>query len=399
MSEIDRAKAYFAAGRAELETWRHQLHRRPEIAYQERWTSDYIAEKLAGFGLDVVRGLGKTGVVATLRGGDGPMIGLRADIDALAMEERNEVDYRSEHEGRMHGCGHDGHIAMLLGAARYLAETGGLPGTVAFIFQPAEENEAGAEAMIRDGLFERFPVAAVYGLHNWPGMEEGVIATRVGPQLAAFDVFEITLGGQGAHAATPHLGNDVVVGAASLTMQLQTIVSRAINPLDGAVVSATQIHAGDAFNVIPAEAVLRGCVRHFSTTVQDAIEERMRTLCQGVATGFGLHVDIDYQRRYPVTANSAAETAVALKAAADVVGQGRVAADVAPTMGSEDFGFMLGVKPGCYVWLGAGDAGPGGNLHSPTYDFNDNLLEIGAAYWVSVARQGLLASSASNSSR
>jgi hippurate hydrolase len=238
-------------------------------------------------------------------------------------------------------------------------------------------------------------MAAVYGMHNWPGMEEGVIATRIGPLQAAFDVFEITLSGQGGHAAMPHLGNDVVIGAGSLATQLQTIVSRAINPLEGAVVSVTQIHSGDAFNIIPAEAVLRGCARHFSTAVQDVIEARMRQLCQGVASGFGLHVDVDYQRRYPVTANSTVETEVALKAAQAVVGKDRIVGDVAPTMGSEDFGFMLGVKPGCYVWLGAGDADSGGNLHSPTYDFNDNLLEIGATYWVSVARQGLLASPAS----
>ncbi|MBE0529480.1 MAG: amidohydrolase [Rhodospirillales bacterium] len=395
---VDKAKSHFAACHEELVEWRLHLHRRPELAFNEVWTADFIAEKLTGFGYDVVRGLGKTGVVATLKGGEGPMIGLRADIDALAANEKNAFAHRSEHEGLMHACGHDGHITMLLAAARYLAGNNGLPGTVAFIFQPAEENEGGAGAMIRDGLFDRFPVAAVYGMHNWPGLEEGVFATRVGPQMAAFDVFEIALRGQGAHAAMPHLGTDVIVAASTLAQQIQTIVARSVNPLEGAVVSVTQIHSGDAFNVLPADAVLRGCIRHFSSAVQDLIEARMHALCDGVAAGFGIAVGLDYQRRYPVTSNSAAETAVALKAAKRIVGADRVRSDVTPSMGSEDFGFMLQVKPGCYVWLGAGDAGPGGNLHSPTYDFNDGLLAIGAAYWVSVAREGLMAARRSVSS-
>jgi len=392
MIDLDKAKADFAARHTELVEWRHCLHRHPEVAYEETWTSAYVAEKLESFGLEVTRGLGRTGVVAVLKGGEGPMIGLRCDIDALALTEANSFAHASEIPGRMQACGHDGHTTMLLAAARHLCGCGPLPGSLAFVFQPAEENEAGAKAMIDDGLFERFPMAAVYGMHNWPALREGAIATRVGPLMASFDVFDIAIRSQGAHAAMPHFGTDAVVAAGALATQAQTIVARSIDPLEGAVVSITQIHGGDAYNILPAEVRLCGCVRHFSAAVQDRIEERMKAICRGVAESFGLAVEIDYQRRYPVTSNSAAETAAALRAAERVVGAENVSTGVAPSMSSEDFGFLQREKPGSYVWLGAGDAR--GNLHNPAFDFNDRLLGTGAAYWTAVACEGLAAARA-----
>ena len=382
---------YFVRHQDEIAGWRHDMHRHPELAFNERWTSDFIAARLESFGYEVVRGLGGTGVVATLAGPGTAAIGLRADMDALPMEERNTFDHRSQHAGCMHACGHDGHSAMLLAAARYLSTQHDLPGTVHFVFQPAEEGEGGADAMVRDGLFERFPMSAIYGLHNWPGLEEGTIAARVGTQMAAFDVFEIFLRGQGAHGAMPHQGQDCLVAASELTLQLQTIVSRSIDPLDTAVVSVTQMHGGDAWNVLPAEVVLRGSTRHLKADVQDRIETRMRELCAGVAQSFGIAVELKYRRRYPATVNSAAETGVALRAAGRTVGAANTFDNRPPSMASEDFGFMLQSRPGCYVWLGAGDSSGGRTLHSPVYDFNDRLLGIGAAYWVNLAYEGLAA--------
>jgi len=392
MIDLDKARAGLAAHAAEAVAWRHDLHRHPEVAYAENWTSAFLAEKLESFGLEVTRGLGRTGLVAVLKGGEGPTIGLRCDIDALTMDEANTFAHASENPGRMHACGHDGHAAMLLAAARQLCECAPLPGTLAFIFQPAEESEAGAKAMIDDGLFARFPMASVYGMHNWPVLREGTIATRVGPLMAAYDVFDIVIRARGIHAAMPHLGTDAVIAAGALASQVQSIVARAIDPLEGAVVSLTQIHGGDAYNVLPAEVRLSGCSRHFSPVVQDRIEERMRAICRGVAESFGLVVEIDYQRRYPVTSNSAAETAAALRAAERVVGAENVSADITPSMSSEDFGFFQQEKPGNYAWLGVGDAR--GGLHNPAFDFNDRMLETGAAYWVAVAEEGLAAARA-----
>lgn len=382
---------YFARHQDEIAGWRRDMHRHPELAFNERWTSDFIAARLESFGYKVARGLGGTGVVATLPGPGTAAIGLRADMDALPMEERNTFEHRSRHAGCMHACGHDGHSAMLLAAARYLSTQHDLPGTVHFVFQPAEEGEGGADSMIRDGLFEQFPMSAIYGLHNWPGLEEGFVTARVGPQMAAFDTFEIVVRGRGAHGAMPHQGRDSIVAASTLALQLQTIVSRSIDPLETAVVSMTQIHGGDAWNVLPEEVVLRGTTRHLTAQVQDTIEARMREVCAGVAQSFGIEVELKYQRRYPSTVNSADETAVALRAAARTVGPARVADNHPPSMASEDFGFMLQSRPGCYAWLGAGDTSGGKVLHSPVYDFNDRLLAIGAAYWVNVAYEGLAA--------
>ena len=389
------AAGHFARRHDEIRDWRHELHRHPEMAFKERWTSAFVAERLAGFGYEVTRGIGGTGVVATRRGPGEAAIGLRADMDALPMQERNVFGHKSANDGCMHACGHDGHTAMLLAAAQYLSTEGGdLPGTVHFIFQPAEEGEAGAAAMIRDGLFDRFPMQAVYGLHNWPGLEEGAIAARPGAQMAAVDRFDIVLRGQGAHGAMPHQGQDTLLAASALVLQLQGIVARNVNPLDTAVVSVTQIHGGEAYNVLPAEVVLRGGTRHFTEAVQAIVERRLRETCAGVAATYGLEADVRYRRGYPATVNSASETAVALRAAARTVGEARTFADRPPSMASEDFSFMLQAKPGCYAWIGAGDASGGRTLHSPVYDFNDKLLPVGAAYWVNLAHEALGALSA-----
>ena len=379
--------SYFEALQDEMTAWRHALHEHPEIAYEEHWTADFVAARLAEFGLEPVRGLGGTGVVARIGDGSGPRIGLRADMDALPVHETTNLPYASKIPGKMHACGHDGHMTMLLAAARYFAEhPDQLEGTVYVIFQPAEENEAGADAMLRDGLFEKFPVDAVFGLHNWPGLEEGRFAGRVGPQMAAFDVFEILISGQGAHAAMPHQGRDMLLVASHLHGALQSIVSRRVDPVETAVVSVTQIHGGDSWNVLPSEVMMRGCTRHFSAAVQDLIEAEMGALCRAAAAGFGVEVRLDYQRRYPATINSAAETGMALAAAASVSGAEGVTDTLPPSMASEDFAFMLQQRPGSYIWLGAGPVRDGGVLHSPTYRFNDAILARGAAWWVEVAR-------------
>ncbi len=384
------AKAYFDAHRDEFVDWRHELHRNPELAFEEHWTADFVAEKLQSFGYEVDRGLGGTGVVATWGSGNGPVVGLRADMDALPIDEQTNLAYASTKPGKMHACGHDGHMTMLLAAAKYFADQARPEdGTVRFIFQPAEEGYAGADRMIRDGLFERFPCDTVYGLHNWPGLETGAFAARIGPQMAAYDIFEIKLTGQGAHAAMPHLGRDMLLAASHLATQLQSIVSRSIDPQDTAVVSVTQIHGGDAWNVLPPEVVLRGCTRHFTPQAQDLVEARMGEICRGVATAFGIEVALDYRRTYPPTVNSAAETETSLEAARALVGAEHVSDTLPASMASEDFAFMLKEKPGCYIWLGAGSTEGGKLLHSPSYDFNDDILTLGAAYWVEIARHGL----------
>jgi hippurate hydrolase len=368
----------------EMTAWRRDLHAHPEVAFQERRTAAFVAARLREFGIEVHEGLARTGVVGTLRSGEGPALGLRADLDALPIAEETDLPHRSTRPGTMHACGHDGHTAMLLGAAKYLAASGRFRGTVHFIFQPAEENEGGARVMVEEGLFERFPVASVFGMHNWPGMAAGLFAVRAGPMMAACDFFEITIVGHGCHAAMPHLGRDPLVAAASLVGALQTIVGRALDPLDSAVLSVTQIHAGDTFNVIPERALLKGTVRSFSARVQDRIEESVRRLAGGVAEAHGCRAETRYDRQYPATVNSDAETEAAAAAAARVVGEAQVLRDVPPTMGSEDFSYMLQKKPGCYIWIGSGRCPGEPTLHNPRFDFNDDILALGASYWATL---------------
>ena len=374
--------------RDRLVALRRDIHAHPETAFQEWRTSDLVAEVLAAAGIEVHRGLAGTGVVGMLRaGGSERAVGLRADMDALPLQERNPFPHRSRFDGRMHGCGHDGHTAMLLGAAEYLAATRRFDGTVYFIFQPAEEGEGGARVMIEQGLFQRFPMQAVFGMHNWPGLAAGQFAVMAGPMMASADQFEIAVRGRGAHAAMPHQGADPVVAGSALVQALQTIPSRTLDPLDAAVVSVTQFHAGDAYNVIPERAVLGGTVRAFRPEVRDAAEAAMGRICNGIAAGFGVEADLDYRRGYPPTVNSAAEAELCRAVAADLVGEANVRADLRPSMGAEDFSFMLQARPGCYVWLGNGLGEGGCMLHSPHYDFNDDILPIGASYWARLAER------------
>jgi hippurate hydrolase len=383
----------FAAMHDELVTWRRDFHRHPELAFQEERTSNLVAARLQAFGLEVHRGLARTGVVGTLRAGRSQRaIALRADMDALPIQERTDLPYRSTRDGAMHACGHDGHTTMLLGAARYLAATRNFDGIVRFIFQPAEENEGGGRVMIAEGLFEQFPVERVYGLHNFPGLPEGAFAMRVGPIFAAFDKFEIVVRGRGAHAALPQLGIDPLPIAAQIVGALQTIVSRRVDPIDSAVVSATQIHGGDTWNVIPEEVVIRGCTRSFVAEIQDLLESSMAQLARRICEAHGAEAEFHYTRGYPPTVNTAAEVEVAAGVAERLVGAAKVDREVRPTMGSEDFAFMLQRRPGCYVLLGAG---PGPMCHHPKYDFNDAILPVGARYWASLAETELAAGAAS----
>ncbi len=365
----------------DMNTWRRDLHAHPETAFEEIRTSDIVAAKLAEFGIDVHRGLAGTGVVGTLSTGAGPTIGLRADMDALDVPEANDFAHKSTHDGKMHACGHDGHTTMLLGAARYLAETRNFKGTVQFIFQPAEENEGGGRVMVEQGLFDKFPVAAVYGMHNWPGQEAGRFAVTAGPLMAAFDIFELTITGRGGHGGMPHTGIDPIPVAAEIVGALQTIVSRHTDPIDAAVVTVTQFHAGDAWNVIPDRVVLRGTTRSFRPDVQDGIEPAIRRIAEGICQAHQCQLEMWYERRYPPTINEPVATAAAKRAAEDVTGVGRVIENPTPTMGAEDFAFMLQEKPGCYVWLGNGPGQGGCMLHNPHYDFNDDILTVGASYW------------------
>jgi hippurate hydrolase len=375
----------------DMAAWRRDLHRHPETAFEEKRTADFVAGKLASFGIAVDRGIAGTGVVGTLHGarGAGAAIGLRADMDALHILEKNEFDHRSQVEGKMHACGHDGHTTMLLGAARYLAETRNFAGTVHFIFQPAEENEGGARVMIEDGLFERFPMAEVFGMHNMPGMDVGEMAVRPGPFMAAFDIFEIKLTGHGTHAAAPHLGKDAIVAGATLVTALQTIASRTVDPQDSVVVSITQFHSGDTWNIIPEDVVIRGTLRSFRPEVQADAEAALRRIVDGTAATYGITSSVRYEKRYPPTINDAAATELAARVMAQVVGENRVDLDKRPMMASEDFAFMLQKKPGAYVWIGNGPGEGGCLLHNPHYDFNDRSLPIGASYWAKLVETRL----------
>ena len=373
-----------AALQDEMTAWRRHLHAHPELAFQEHETAAFVAEKLESFGIDVYRGIGGTGVVGTLATGEGGAIGLRADMDALPIHEEGALAHRSVNAGRMHACGHDGHTAMLLGAARYLAETRRFSGTVQFIFQPAEELEGGARVMVEDGLFERFPVDAVYGLHNWPAQPAGIFGIGDGPVMACCDTFELTIEGRGGHGAMPHLADDPIVVAAEVVTALQTLASRRTDPLDSLVVSVTGITAGDSFNVIPGRAVLRGTVRAFLPSVRDAVEPAIRRLAEGIAGAHGITAKLDYHRRYPPTVNHAQETRIAARAAEAVVGAEAVERKPTPSTGAEDFSFMLERKPGSYVWLGSGREGDNPPLHNACYDFNDTVLPVGASWWASL---------------
>ncbi len=370
--------------------WRRDLHRHPELAFEEHRTADFVARRLEDFGLEVNRGLARTGVVGTLRRGTSARrIGLRADMDALPITEENEIGYASSRPGVMHACGHDGHTTMLLAAAQYLAAEGSFDGTVHFIFQPAEENEGGGRVMIEDGLFDAFPCDRVYGLHNFPGFELGTFHMRVGPMMAAYDRFEILVRGRGGHAAMPHLAVDPVVVASTIVTALQSIVSRETDPLKSAVISTTWVRAGDTWNVIPETVMLRGCTRSLDPGVQQNLEDSMARVAEGVARAHGAEVDFEYERGYPATVNEVESLGVASRAAADVVTEDRVDIETPPVMGSEDFAFMLEKRPGAYVFLGAG---PGSGVHTPTYDFNDRIIPIGARYWARIVREELPAS-------
>ncbi|MCZ7660331.1 MAG: M20 family metallopeptidase [Xanthobacteraceae bacterium] len=369
--------------------WRRHLHTQPELAFEEKETAAFVAGRLREFGLEVHQGIAGTGVVGVLRRGNGPMVGLRSDIDALPITEATGVPYASKTPGRMHACGHDGHMAMLLGAARVLSEAPPQDGTIVFIFQPAEENEGGGKAMVEAGLFRDFPVSAVYGMHNWPGLPAGQFAVHVGPVMAAFDIFEAVVEGQGSHGAMPHQGIDPIAVAAQLHMAWQLIVSRTVNPTDAAVISVTQIHAGDTWNVVPDAVTLRGTVRTLRPQTRDMIEARMAERAEHICRAFGARARFRYERRYPATINTAAEAETARLTAAEAGAQGPVLTDLAPSMASEDFAYMLQEKPGAYVWVGNGPAEDGRNLHSPRYDFNDAVLPIGVEYWVKLAHRAL----------
>jgi hippurate hydrolase len=386
------------ASHDEIKALRRTIHAHPELRYEEVGTARLVAENLERWGIEVHRGLGKTGVVGVLKRGTGSAsIGLRADMDALPIQETNSFGHKSTHAGRMHACGHDGHTAMLLGAAKYLAEHGRFDGTVVFIFQPAEEGGAGAKAMIDDGLFTRFPVDAVFGIHNWPGIPAGHFGVTEGPIMASSNAFRINVRGVGSHAALPHNGRDPVFSAVQIANALQSIITRNKKPLDTAVLSITQIHAGDAVNVVPDRAWLGGTVRTFTVETLDLIEARMRKIAESTASAYDCQAEVCFHRNYPPTINDPAQTKFAAEVMAEVVGEQNVDSSVEPTMGAEDFSFMLLEKPGCYAFLGNGDGGHREHghgegpcmLHNASYDFNDALLSVGSSYWVRLAERFL----------
>ena len=369
-------------------TWRHHIHAHPETAFEETNTTKFIIEKLKSFGInELYTEFAPTGVVGIIKGNkDGRWIALRADIDALDIIEENKIAYCSTIPGKMHACGHDGHTATLLGTAKYLSEHRDFAGTVVVIFQPAEENEGGARVMVENGLFERFPIEAVYGIHNQPNMQLNHFYVTHGPMMASYDVFEIKITGVGAHAAAPHLSKDTILTATQIVNGLQSIVSRNADPLSSLVVSVTQIHSGDTWNVIPQQAVIRGTVRTFDAKIQDMAENRIKQIATGIASTFEAKAEVDYQRRYPATINYAKQADIAIKAAKNVVGEASVIIDPNPSMGAEDFAFMLKKIPGAYVWLGAGQ---GANLHNPAYNFNDEVLTTGVEYFIEIVKQEL----------
>jgi amidohydrolase len=367
----------------EITAWRHDLHAHPELQFDVHRTAASVQEKLKAFGCDeVVAGIGRTGVVGVIRGRKGAgsrVIGLRADMDALPIEEANDLPYKSTAPGKMHACGHDGHTAMLLGAAKYLAETRNFAGTAVVIFQPAEEGGGGGREMVNDGMMDRFGIEEVYGMHNYPGFPVGDFAIRPGPMMAAADRIRIEIEGVGGHAARPHFSVDTILVAAQMINNIQSIVSRNVDPLNSAVVSITMVEAGNTDNVIPQTALLRGTARSLTPQVQDLVEKRLHEVVEGTARTFGAKAKLTYKRDYPVTRNHADQAAFAAGVAAEVVGRERVDTDVAPVMGAEDFSFMLNARPGAFIFVGNGDSA---GLHHPSYNFNDGIIPVGTSYWV-----------------
>ncbi|MCX7961409.1 MAG: M20 family metallopeptidase [Burkholderiales bacterium] len=374
----------------EMTAWRRDLHAHPELGFEEQRTADFVARKLAAWGIEVHRAVGRTGVVGVLRtGSSARSVGLRADMDALPIEEANTFEHRSRHAGRMHACGHDGHTAMLLGAARYLAETRRFDGTVVFVFQPAEEGLGGAQAMIADGLFRRFPCDAIYGLHNRPGLPVGAFAVRPGPMMAGGAFFDINIEGVGAHAARPEAGVDPVLAGAHLVVALQSVVARNVRPLDTAVLSVTRIHGGDAYNVIPERVRLSGTARAFSDEVMRTLGERVGRLADGVAAGFGARARTDFRVVFPPLVNDAREAEFVAAVCAELAGDAALVRDPPLNMASEDFACMLREVPGCFFNVGNG-AGPGAcEVHNPHYDFNDAALVWGASALARLAERRL----------
>ncbi len=387
------------ADAAAITTLRRDIHAHPELCFQEQRTSDLIADALTEWGIPVIRGLGKTGVVGVVKNGQSSRgVGLRADIDALPMTERNTFAHASQHAGKMHACGHDGHTAMLLAAAKHLSRHRSFDGTVYLVFQPAEEGGGGAREMIKDGMFDQCPMEAIFGAHNWPGMAVGQFSLKSGPCYASSNEFEISVKGKGAHAAMPHLGTDPVPAACAMVQGFQTIISRDKRPIDTGVISVTIIQAGEATNVIPDSCTLRGTVRTFTTEVLDLVEQRMRAMAEATAAAYGCEAEFSFKRNYPPTINHEAETAFARRVLGEVVGEDNVL-EFEPTMGAEDFSFFLQQKPGCYFMIGNGDGAHriGGHgmgpcmLHNPSYDFNDDLIPLGATAWVRLAEAWLAA--------
>ncbi len=374
----------------EIAAWRQDLHAHPELLFDVHRTAGFVAEKLGAFGCDeVVPGIGRTGVVGVIRGrktGSQKVIALRADMDALPITEATGLPYASRNPGKMHACGHDGHTAMLLGAARYLAETRNFDGTAIIVFQPAEEGGSGGREMVRDGLMERFGIQEVYGMHNWPGMPIGNFAIRPGPMMASADKITIEIEGRGAHAAKPHEGIDPVMVGAQIVVQAQSIVSRNVDPLASAVVSITMFHAGDTDNVIPQAAMLRGTVRTLTAEMRDFVERRLREVVEGTARLHGAQARLTYCRGYPVTSNHEQQTHFAASVASEVSGPDRVEPNVLPTMGAEDFAYMLEARPGAYIFIGNGETD---NLHNPGYNFNDAAIPFGASYWIRLVEKAM----------
>ncbi len=381
----------FADLHADITAWRRDLHENPELLFDVHRTAGVVAEKLRAFGCDeVVEGIGRTGVVGIIKGretGSGRVIGLRADMDALPITEQTGKPWASKIPGKMHACGHDGHTAMLLGAARYLAETRNFDGAVAVIFQPAEEGGGGGREMVDDGMMDRFGVEQVFGMHNMPGLPAGQFAIRPGPMMAAADHFEIALEGVGGHAARPHCCVDTALVAAQITVALQSIVGRNVDPIESAVVTVAAIHTDtDTYNVIPQTALLKGTVRTLSPAVQDLVEERLKRVVDLTAQAHGATATTTYIRNYPVTANAPEQTGFAADVAAEIAGEGAVNRNVAPLMGAEDFSFMLNARPGAFIFLGAGE---GAGVHHPRYDFNDEIIPAGCSYWARLVERAL----------